>query len=313
MLKDTPIDSGYTVIDRDPDTSIAFATALPRGAVHGAPLGVIVHRQGNPIPDAGAERHNPSGGARALNSIRWAVRERAFGIHYYVEGRTVYRCLPETVGGYHVLEYRVAQERGRPIYPSAFAAIIPRTLTAAPKGQYAGASKPRGDIGMIGIEAVDRVRADGSIYFDQETRETLVLLVRDILIRNARLRGTWLADALSFTITGHQTWDQWTRPDDPGQALYLPDFTADVLDLACGREPWRTVGPVHNGKRPAGEPAYPSPIPLNEIGEAIESAQIKIARAAAEFRAQAQAVSDTLVTASTEDLEVAARLLRARR
>lgn len=304
-LRDVPLDQGYTKIDRDPDTGRKFADEMPRAAAFGAPLGLIVHRQGNPIPDADARHRNPSGGATALNSIRWGIREKAFSIHYYVQGRIVYVALPENVGAYHVLEYRVAQERGRPIYPDTFHAVIPKTLTARPKGQVAGSSRPRGDIGMIGIEAVDRVRADGSIYFDQETRQTLVLLGRDILIRNARLRGTWLADSLSFSITGHQTWDQWTRPDDPGQALYLPDFQADVLDLAAGREPWRTTGADYDGSRPvADRPAGAvDASQLAAIRETVKAAQLKIARDAA----SAKSAIDGTLTASS-NLQEAVRL-----
>ena len=306
-MKDVPLDGGYTIIDRDPDTGRLFSADMPRGGTFGAALGLIVHRQGNPIPDNNpqAKAHNPSGGATALNSIRWGIREKAFSIHYYVQGRLVYRALPENVGAYHVLEFRVAQERGRPIYPSTFQAMIPRTLTAAPKGQVAGASKPRGDIGMIGIEAVDRVRADGSIYFDQETRQSLVLLGRDILIRNARTRGTWLANSLSFSITGHQTWDQWTRHDDPGQALYLPDYQADVIDLACGREPWRTVGANYDGSKPVGDrPAGAvDAADLAALREVIQAARLKIARDAASAKA---GVDGTLVAAS--NLEEALRL-----
>lgn len=312
-LRDLDLEAGYTMIDRDPDSGRVFASDMLRNGNYGAPLGLVIHRQGNPIPDKGAERFNPSGGATALNSLRWGIREKAFSIHYYIDGDRVYRAVPEGFGAYHVLEFRVAQERGRPIYPSTFRAIIPKTLTAAPKGQYAGNSKPRGDVGMIGIECVDRVDSAGRIYFDQATRRTAVLLARDILVRNARLRGTWLADTMSFSITGHQTWDQWTRPDDPGQALYLPAFSADVLDLAMGIEPWRVVGPKHDGKPPQGAPSGNSgSISAGEIAalaEHVDRARTKIARGVASLRAATQAAEDTMNEAATGDLSNAARIL----
>lgn len=276
-LADIPVGEGYSVITHDPGTGQTFDERMLKSWQHGAPLGVVVHRQGNPIHDTRA------GGATALNSIRWGIREGAFSIHYYVEGGTVYRCVDEARHAFHVLEFRVAQERGRPIYRDSFMAKVPQWLTAKPKGQFAGASKPRGDIGMLGIECVDRQRADGSVYFDQATRRSLVLLVRDILVRNARLRGTWLADTMSFSITGHQTWDQWTRPDDPGQALYLPDFTADVLDLATGREPWRTVGPEYDGRTPVRDRAA-ADIDADEIQQVVsfvQQAQERLGQAAA--------------------------------
>ncbi len=231
--------NGYATIDRDPDSGVPFADAMLTGWSHGAPLGLVVHRQGNP-------------GVPALNAIRWGIRTGAFSIHWYVDGERAYKCVPEDRHAYHVLEWREAANRGRPVYRSTFMARTPRWLTAPASGQYAGASKPRGDIGMVGIECVDRKRDDGTIYFDQDTRITLLLLVRDIVLRHARERRNWLRE-FYFPITGHATWDGWTRPDDPGQAIYLPDFQADLLDLLTGREPWRTVAEHYDGTQPVGE------------------------------------------------------------
>jgi hypothetical protein len=251
----------FEIIDRDPISGVLFADAMLTGWQHGEPLGLVVHRQGNP-------------GVPALNAIRWGIRTRAFSIHWYIHGEAAYRCVPEDRHAYHVLEWREAANRGRPVYRSTFMARTPRWLTRPANGQYAGASKPRGDIGMIGIECVDRRGPGGEIYFDQETRITLLLLARDIMLRHARARGDWLRDAY-FPITGHATWDGWTRPDDPGQALYLPDFQADLLDLLTGREPWRTVGELYDGTQPMGERQAR---PRSDVTLAL--ADLKIARGA---------------------------------
>ncbi len=237
----------FETVTVDPDSGVPFAEAMLPGWEHGEALGLVIHRQGNPIPDA-----NPAAGAHAIDAIRWGVRTKSFSIHWYVEGRKAFACVPEDRHAYHVKEPREAANRGRPVYRSSWMARTPAALTERARGQYAGASRARGDIGQIGIEGVDRRRTDGSIYFDQQTRITLVLLARKILLRHARRRGDWLRD-LYFPISAHSTWDHWTRPDDPGQALYLPDFTADVIDLATGREPWRTVGLEYDGRRPVGD------------------------------------------------------------
>ena len=231
--------SSYETVDRDPERGQRFADGMLRGWAHGEPLGVVIHRQGNP-------------GVPALNAIRWGIDQQTFSIHWYVDGGIAYRCVPEDRHAYHVREWREAHARGRPVYRSSFMARVPRSLTAPVHGEVAGASKPRGDIGQLGIEVVDRVRPDGQVYFDQESRITLLLLVRDIVLRRARTRGDWLRE-FYFPVTGHMTWDPWTRPDDPGQALYLPDFTADLLDLLTGREPWRTVGAEYDGRRPVAD------------------------------------------------------------
>ena len=226
----------YEIIDRDPESGQSFADGMSRGWEHGEPTGLVIHRQGNP-------------GVPAINAIRWGIAGQTFSIHWYVDGGTAYQCVPEDRHAFHVLQWREAHARGRPVYRSSFMTRVPRSLTAPVKGEYAGASKPRGDIGQLGIEVVDRVRTDGTIYFDQDSRVTLLLLVRDIVLRRARVRGDWLRE-FYFPVTGHMTWDPWTRPDDPGQALYLPDFTADLLDLLTGREPWRTVSAEYDGRRP---------------------------------------------------------------
>lgn len=241
----------YEIVTADPDSGRPFAEMMLPGWPHGEPLGLVIHRQGNPIPD-----DDPSRGAHALAAIRWGSRTKAFSIHWYVDGERAYACVPEDRHAYHVREHREAANRGRPVYRSTWMARTPEAFTERPNGQFAGASRPRGDIGQIGIEVVDRMRPDGSIYFDQASRITLVLLARDILVRRAHARADWLRD-LYAPITGHATWDHWTRPDDPGQALYLPDFVVDVLDLATGRTPWRTVGDEYDGSRPVGDRESP--------------------------------------------------------
>ncbi len=250
--------SSYEIVDRDPESGQPFAAGMLRGWAHGEPTGLVIHRQGNP-------------GAPAINSIRWGIREQAFSIHWYVDGAVAYECVPETRHAYHVLQWREAHARGRPVYRSSFMTRVPKSLTAPVKGEYAGASKPRGDIGQLGIEVVDRVRPDGSIYFDQDSRVTLLLLVRDIALRRARTRGDWLRE-FYFPISGHMTWDEWTRPDDPGQALYLPDFSADLLDLLTGREPWRTVGADYDGRRPVADRGAAPGLDLAALGRHLEAA-----------------------------------------
>jgi len=238
----------YAIIDRDPQRNRTFASMMHAGYDHGAPVGVVLHRQGNP-------------GATALNAIRWGADTGAFSIHHYIHGSTDYVCVPEDRHAYHVLEWRVADAVGRRVYPSRFAAVTPRALTAPVNGQYAGTSKPRGDIGLIGIEMVDSKRADGSIYVDQETRITAVLVVRDIMLRAAARAKRDIND-LIFPVYSHAMLDPWTRPEDPGFTLYMLDFRADVIDLLCGREPWRTTGANYDGTvrpdRPASGTASPA-------------------------------------------------------
>ena len=223
----------YEVTDSDPASGTKFAAMMHAGWDHGAPVAACVHRQGNP-------------GASALDAIRWGASSGSFSIHWYVDGVRAYACVPETQHAYHVLEWRVADAAGRRVYPSKFAAITPQWATAPVNGQYAGSSKPRGDIGVIGVETVDRKRADGTIYLDQDTRVTLLLLLADIQRRAAQRAKRYIND-LIFPVYSHAMLDPWTRADDPGQALYMLDFRADLLDLIVGREPWRTVGAEYRG------------------------------------------------------------------
>lgn len=227
----------YEVVSRDPDTGAAFAGGMVAGPQHGDPIGVVVHRQDNP-------------GVSAIEAIRYAIRTGAFSVHWYVDGMAAYECVPEDRHAYHVLEWRVADAVGRRVYPSRFAAAWPTTLSAPVNGQYAGWSKPRGDIGLLGIEMVDRRRPDGSIYLDQDTRITTLLLLRGILRRAARRAGRYIND-LVFPVVSHAMLDPYTRADDPGQALYMLDLRADLLDLIVGRDPWRTVGFEYDGRQAA--------------------------------------------------------------
>lgn len=238
----------YEIVTRDPVRGTLFSDMMKKGYDHGAPVGGVVHRQGNP-------------GAPALNAIRWGADTGAFSIHWYVDGLRAYSCVPENQHANHVLEWRVADAVGRRVYPGKFAAITPQWLSAPVNGQYSGFSKPRGDVGLIGIETVDHRRADGSIYLDQDTRITTLLLCRDIT-RRAALRSKRLIKDLIFPWYSHAQLDPWTRPDDPGQALYMIDFQADLLDLIVGREPWRTTGKEYDGRHsnPGLGPYVPAPV-----------------------------------------------------
>ena len=104
--------------------------------------------------------------------------------------------------------------------------------------EHATWSGKRGDIHALGIE--HKQEPDGS--WSQETRITSVLLGAAI-----SSRYPWIA------WSGHSTWDPWTREDDPGPRLWLPDWQADVLDILGGRQPWRTVGAAYIGSGPTPE------------------------------------------------------------
>ncbi len=162
----------------------------------------------------------------ALNALRWGDRERAFSSHYYVEGKTVYRAIAEDHQAFHVLEPRIAEQEAYPV-------------------TWPGLAKKRGDIRAIGIEHV--MNRDGS--WSQATRITSVLLGADITRRHPKI--DW---------SEHARWDPWTRPHDVGDALYIPDWIADVRDLIAGRTPYRVVGPTASGTpHPGPDPNRPPP------------------------------------------------------
>ncbi len=189
----------------------------------GEPTRGVLHTDGNDGP------HSASG------ALAWGNRTKAFSIHYYVEGTLVYECLPERRLAYHVREYRKAEALGYP--------------TTAP-----GVSKPRGDIGAIGIEHV--MQPDGS--WDQETRISSVLLGAEIRRRYPNL--VWME---------HAELDPWTRGNDVGEALYVPDWLKDVDDVIAGRTPYRTVGERASGRPYTGavptEPITVPPVPADPV------------------------------------------------
>lgn len=186
------------------------------------PKRVIVHRQGNP-------------GARAQNAINWGQSTRSFSIHRYVDSDpegTVFYTQEHTQHANHVLEARIARDRGFRV-----------------DGPYGA----RGDYDSFGIETCDVWGGgEGQTYsLPQETRISLVILCRDALID---------FQLTPEDISEHADWDPWQRPDDLGQALYIPDLREDVRDLLEGREPWRTVQEFAFGG-PAPESWKPSPPP----------------------------------------------------
>ena len=164
---------------------------------------ICLHRNANP-------------GATALNTLHWGNRTRAFNIHAMVEDGVVYDAIAPGELAYHVREWRLAAEMG-------FVVDVP------------GLSRKRGDYGCIGIETSDIVGGGpGQEYsLSQETRISLLLYCRDLVQTHDEL----IADS----ILEHANYDPWTRANDLGDALYIPDFRADLAELPAGMEPWRTV------------------------------------------------------------------------
>jgi len=186
------------------------------------PRRIIIHRQGNP-------------GAKALNSLNWGKRERAFTIHSYVGDGICYDAIPSTRHAFHVLEASIAAQRGFRVM---------------------GEHGRRGDYDSIGIETEDvRGGAPGQVYsLTQESRITLLLRTAEYL------REFGLTPA---AVSEHADWDPVNRPEDVGDALNLDDFRADLTDYLAGREPWRTVQASATGKEapPSWRPAPSVPIP----------------------------------------------------
>lgn len=164
------------------------------------PKRIVVHRQGNP-------------GASAINALNWGNSNKKFSIHRYVEDGTVYGGLPLERHAFHILEPRIAEQKG-------FRAT----------GQYGR----RGDYDSIGIETVDIPGGGpGQEYsLSQETRISLVLVLKR-LIQVTRLTVN--------DIYEHADFDPWTRSEDLGNAINMDDLRADVQDSLDGKTPWRTV------------------------------------------------------------------------
>lgn len=196
------------------------------------PKRIIVHRQGNP-------------GAGAQNAIDWGQRTGAFSIHRYVDtDGTVFVTQEHIQHASHVSEYQVALDRGV---------------------RYNGLHGWRGDYDSLGIETCDVWGGGpGQAYsLPRETRISLVILCRDALVD---------FHLTPDDITEHADWDPWQRPDDLGQALYIPDLREDVRDLLEGREPWRTVQEfAFGGPAPIEWKPQPAPPPLIETptGDAV--------------------------------------------
>lgn len=192
------------------------------------PKRIVIHRQGNP-------------GARAQDAVDWGQRTGAFSVHRYVDtDGTVFYTQEHTQHAHHVKEARIARDRGLRV-----------------DGPYG----VRGDYDSFGIETCDVFGGGpGQAYsLLRETRISLVILCRDALV-DFGLRPE--------DITEHADWDPWERPDDLGQALYIPDLREDVRDLLEGREPWRTVqefafgGPAPIEWKPAPQP---EPVPAGDL------------------------------------------------
>lgn len=189
---------------------------------------VVWHRQGNP-------------GAEGENGINWMARTGVASIHAYVDDGKVFEGVPWDRHAFHVLEHRKAANFGL------------RT-----NGDYG----VRGDYDTFGVELEDESPsstelAPGQAYgLSQETRITAVLLGADIL--------RWFPGLTVTDFIEHADLDPFTRPEDVGDALYMPDFRLDVLDAFEGRTPWRTVGKYARGTANPGPAPAPAPEPEPE-------------------------------------------------
>lgn len=179
-------------------------------------------------------------GATATNALNWGERNNAFTIHRYIEDDVVYGAIPLERHAFHVLEPRIVETRGL---------------------RVTGAHGRRGDYDSVGIETVDLPGGGpGQTYhLSRETRISLVAVCAN-LVKALRLS---VAD-----IDEHATWDPWTRPEDVGNALYIPDLRLDVQDVLDGREPWRTVQQHAFGK-PAPESWRPAPETPSAVTQAL--------------------------------------------
>lgn len=149
-------------------------------------------------------------GARA--ALEWGNREAAFSIHSYIDEDLCIDAMPANLQAWHVREGRKAASFG---------------IEAGPYG--------RGDWRVYGIETCDDPVEAGSeqqYRLTQETRITLLLATYDV-IRQFSIP--------TQNVLEHADLDPWTRADDLGDAIYMPDFRADLEDLLAGRTPWRTV------------------------------------------------------------------------
>ena len=191
-----------------------------------------LHRNGNP-------------GATAINSLNYGERSRTFNCHAWVEDGTVYLAIPANELSYTIREWRLAKKFG-------YEVVVP------------GFPRKRGDYGLYGIETTDVVGgAPGQKYsLSQETRITLLLLARDVCNEQGITAADWKE---------HANYDPWTRANDLGDALYIPDFRADLAELLAGMEPWRTVQEFSYG-RPA--PAEWAPPPATIPGELVVEGHI---------------------------------------
>lgn len=202
------------------------------------PTKVVWHRQGNP-------------GTEGVNGMQWGATSGSFSIHYYIDDQTALEGIPWDRHAFHVLESRNASKFG-----------LPST------GLYG----PRGDYNTIGVEMEDEsptstALAPGQAYgLSQETRITAVLLGADIIRRHP-----WLT---VNDFIEHADLDPWTRAEDIGDGLYMPDFRLDVADVLAGRTPWRTVGQFARGTATTGVPPVAT----------FTQAQLDAAVAAAEAR-----------------------------
>jgi N-acetylmuramoyl-L-alanine amidase CwlA len=181
------------------------------------PRRVILHRQDNP-------------GAKALAALEWGKRTDSFSIHSYIGDKVCYDAVSPFRHAFHVLESRVAQEKGWRVY-----------------GPYGY----RGDYDSIGVECEDVLGgAPGQAYsLTQETRITLLLRVAAyIKAHNLTPENVW----------EHADLDPYARKDDLGDALNILDFRLDLHDYLAGRTPWRTVGKYARGTRAVAAPA-PAP------------------------------------------------------
>lgn len=231
------------------DYELRKFTGFPAGVMNTplqGPTKVVWHRQGNP-------------GAEGESGIAWGARTGNFSIHFYIDDKVVLEGVPWDHHAYHVKESRNAAKFG-----------LPTT----------GFAGPRGDYNTIGVEMEDESPASaelapGQAYgLSQETRISAVLLGADLL--------RWFPWLRVDDFIEHADLDPWTRPEDIGDGLYMPDFRLDVLDAYNLKTPWRTVGKFARGTQNMGSPPAPEPEPVPSgpnLVAVVEQAEAALQRA----------------------------------
>lgn len=154
---------------------------------------IIVHRTAN-----------PNAGARQVAA--WFWNEFKASCQYIVDQKEIVKCVDPKWHAYHVKEARKAKELGF-------------------KDKLNG--WPRGDVGAIGIEMVER-KVRGKLCIPDKTKEKVVALIRDML----RYPEAYNLDPNEkIHILGHSELDPWNRNRDPDELWDPDDIRAAVGDV----------------------------------------------------------------------------------